>query len=393
MTELDAECRCCRARGVRTFHRAEGLPVNSVLLLRSREEAQSLPRGDMALAFCERCGFVQNSAFDRRMTEYSHRYEETQGFSQTFRRWHRALAENLIRRHDLRGKRVVEIGCGKGEFLSLLCELGDNEGIGFDPAFVPERIEAPSAGRMMVVRDFYSERYGGHEGDFVCCKMTLEHIPDVLEFVSMVRRSLRDAEEATVFFQVPDLERILEEDAFWDVYYEHCSYFSAGALADLFQRAGFRVLGVDRQYAGQYLTVEAKATGGPPEPSAVADDLPHVARLVARFERQVPERIREWRARLDAWRESGKRVVLWGAGSKAVAFLGALGGRPEIRHAVDVNPHKSGFFLAGSGQEIVGPERLDREPPDVVVVMNPIYRDEIAAELGGRGLRPELVVA
>ena len=41
---------------------------------------------------------------------------------------------DLIRRYDLRGKEVIEIGCGKGEFLSLLCEVGDNRGVGFDPA-------------------------------------------------------------------------------------------------------------------------------------------------------------------------------------------------------------------------------------------------------------------
>jgi len=67
------------------------------------------------------------------------RCEETQGFSPFFRAWHEGLAQRLIDRYSLRAKKIIEIGCGKGEFLALLCDLGHNRGIGFDPAYVPER--------------------------------------------------------------------------------------------------------------------------------------------------------------------------------------------------------------------------------------------------------------
>ena len=42
-----------------------------------------------------------------------------------------------------------------------------------------------------------------------------------------------------VFFELPDTERVLTEAAFWDIYYEHCSYFTPGSLARLFRRTGF----------------------------------------------------------------------------------------------------------------------------------------------------------
>ena len=58
---------------------------------------------------------------------------------------------------------------------------------------------------------------------------------------------------------------------------------------------------------------------------------------------------------------------------------------------VDINPHKCGRFLAGSGHEIVGPEALVALRPDVVVVMNAIYVAEIGASLRGLGLAPEIV--
>jgi hypothetical protein len=98
--------------------------------------------------------------------------------------------------------------------------------------------------------------------------MTLEHIPDTAAFIKMVWRSLRNSPNASVFFQVPDVLRVLEEEVFWDVYYEHCSYFSMGSLARVFRATGFDVVDVRREYSDQYLTIEARPCDGgmPPHP-------------------------------------------------------------------------------------------------------------------------------
>ena len=93
---------------------------------------------------------------------------------------------------------------------------------------------------------------------------------------------------------------------------------------------------------------------------------------------------------LQTWRSQGKTVVVWGSGSKSVGYLTTLGLRDEIAAVVDINPHKHGKFQAGSGHEIVGPDALVDIKPDVVVAMNPIYVDEIRADLNRRGLDPEL---
>jgi hypothetical protein len=83
-------------------------------------------------------------------------------------------------------------------------------------------------------------------------------------------------------------------------------------------------------------------------------------------------------------------VVIWGAGSKGVSFLTGLR-ESDIQFAVDINPAKHGFFMAGTGQEIVAPDFLETYQPDLVVAMNPIYLDEIQRELEERGLSAELV--
>ncbi|MEM9379145.1 MAG: SAM-dependent methyltransferase, partial [Planctomycetota bacterium] len=54
---------------------------------------------------------------------------------------------------------------------------------------------------------------------------------------------------------------------------------------------------------------------------------------------------------------------------------------------VDINPSKRGKFVSGVGTPIVGPEDLRELSPSLVVLMNPIYRDEVAAML--RPIAPE----
>ena len=75
-----------------------------------------------------------------------------------------------------------------------------------------------------------------------------------------------------------------------------------------------------------------------------------------------------------------------------MAFLTTLGiSRNEIEYAVDINPHKAGTYLAGTGQQVVAPRTLIEYRPDVVIVMNPIYCNEIQSSLSQMGLAPELL--
>ena len=63
----------------------------------------------------------------------------------------------------------------------------------------------------------------------------------------------------------------------------------------------------------------------------------------------------------------------------------------ELTAIVDINPHKHGKFLAGSGREILSPDALQELRPDIVLLMNSIYTEEVRNELATRGLQPQLV--
>jgi cyclopropane fatty-acyl-phospholipid synthase-like methyltransferase len=375
------------------FHEVEAVPTNSCILLDSEQDAVAYPRGQIRLGFCSACGFISNVAFDARLTEYSGRYEETQGFSSTFNVFHRSLAERLIERFDLRGKDIIEIGCGKGEFLMLLCELGGNRGVGFDPGVHQDRIQGAAAERVRFIPDFYSEKYADFQGDFIACKMTLEHIQPTGDFIATVRRAIGDRIGTSVFFQIPEATRILRDCAFEDIYYEHCSYFSPGSLARLFRSNGFEVLDLSNEYGDQYLTIEARAATLPVsrEPLPEEEDIDALAELVRTFAERFENKRREWRLLLEGCVRDGKKVAIWGAASKAVAFLSTVQHAKIVGYGVDINPYRQGHFLPGSGLPVVGPDFLAEYRPDLVLIMNRVYRREIAADLEQMGLNPEIV--
>lgn len=393
MRSVDHACPSCESPRMSVFYEVSRVPVNSVLLVTSQEEALGFQTGDLTLAVCPECGFISNISFDERLTQYTARYEATQGYSPTFNKFHRALAQDLIDRYDLRDKEIIEIGCDKGDFITMLCEMGINRGVGFDPAYVPGRHPTEIEDQLTFIADFYSEKYTDYHADFVCCKMTLEHVPNTAKFVSTVRRSVGDNPDTIVFFQIPNARYVLCDVAFWDIYYEHCSYFTKGSLARLFRRCGFDIIDLWTAYDDQYLMIEARPSTAPdptplPGEESPAETLADVAYFVEHYEAKRDE----WRLALKEMKSNGRKVVLWGGGSKGVAFLTTLDlSLDDISYAVDINPNKTGTFMAGTGQEIVAPEYLKTYRPDVVIIMNPVYHQEISDDLAAMGLSPTIL--
>jgi SAM-dependent methyltransferase len=381
-------CPACGGADVATFYEVAGVPVNSCLLFDDTSTAQAYSRGDLQIAACHDCGFIANVAFDPAMTTYDETYEESQGFSARFQMYAKSLAATWVNRYDLSGSTVIEIGCGKGEFLSDLVRAGVGHGVGIDPGTQVSRIDADVRNRTTWVRGLFPDDHPRLDADAIVCRHTLEHIAPVGAWLRDVRTAIGNRLDTVVLFEVPDTFRILDEGAFWDIYYEHCSYFTAGSLHRLFARAGFEVLDLRKTFDDQYLVVEARPAGGRLDDALGPDDIADTLAATKRFITAQHELIDHWRDRIRA-AAAGRGTVVWGASSKAVAFLAALGDENRhVRAAVDINPHKHCKFLPGTGHEIVDPKHLLDLDPELVVAMNPIYVSEIRAELTTLGLTP-----
>ncbi|MGK7897961.1 MAG: class I SAM-dependent methyltransferase [Xenococcus sp. (in: cyanobacteria)] len=386
-------CPNCGHQGLHIFYEVRNVPVHSCLMMPSKEKALDFPCGDVVLGFCPECGFIANVEFDAKWSAYAPNYESQQSYSPTFNKFAKFLADKWIKKYDLHDKDIVEIGCDKGDFLILLCELGNNRGVGIDPSVVPGRVKSEASDRVKFIQEYYSEKHAEYVGNFICCRHTLEHIQNTKEFVQTVRDSIGERTEIAFCLEIPDNTRVMQQMAFEDIYYEHCSYFSPGTLARLFRSCGFEVKDLYKEYGEQYLIVEAQ-----PIPEATSDkvhpfeeSVAEVAQDVEYFAANIQGKLQYWKDALNKMKQDGQKVVVWGSGSKCVAFLTTLDTIDKIEYVVDINPNRHGKFIPGVGKEIMSPEFLKEYQPDKVIIMNEIYRDEIGQMLQDMGVVTELM--
>ncbi len=390
----DRSCPVCHYDSLSIFFEACDLPVHCNILWESRELALRAPQGNIVLGLCGTCGMIYNVAFDPTLMEYAETYENSLHFSPHFQEYAEWLASRLQERFDLNDKTIVEIGCGKGEFLAILCRAGQNRGIGFDPSYNGDRDDHGGNNHITYIRDFYSEKYATDRADLICCRQVLEHLEDPRNFLSSIRRTIGQHEDTTVFFEVPNGLYTFRDLGIWDIIYEHCSYFASCSLERVFTENNFKIRDLYDSFGDQFLCLEATPINKPH--SLLNDQSGNVKKvfdLAHNFAEKYRTKVLYWEQKLVEWAQQGKRVVVWGAGSKGVTFLNAVKGTEHVEYVVDVNPHKHGMFVSGRGQHVVSVKFLNDYQPHIIIVMNSNYVDEIRQMVGHLKETPEIVMA
>jgi hypothetical protein len=340
----------------------------------------SVTRADLELLQCTTCGLIFNSKFDAKLVPYDSNYENTQCCSPAFRKYLENLATQLIEEHHLKGRAVLEVGCGKGDFLKMICAIGESDGQGYDTTYEgPRSFERPN---LEFHTQYLTPASVTRPFDLVICRHVIEHVPNIGGFLDALRSIAEAAGDPVVFLETPRFEWIADQQAFWDVFYEHCNYYPEETLRFLCERAGFKVLAHKAQFGGQYQTLELRLARARNETRAPG--IKSVADL-RNFAAGVAEKRKELIARLKA---SGcdEGWAIWGAGAKGVALVNQLQ-IEKPRFVIDSNAAKQGCVIPGSEVPIVAPTDPAVTGVKLILVANPNYFEEIRAELDRVGFK------
>lgn len=342
------------ANNLSVVFQQNNVPVFQNKVYPSFEMAREAEKGEVELVQSLISGFVFNNSFQPHIMDYDVHYQNEQANSIFFQK-HLSYVLQLLKGFGIQNKKVVEVGCGKGVFFDMML----NEGIdcwGFDPTY--------EGNNQRIKKVYFDESRKGIAADVIIMRHTLEHITKPFSFLHTIAKA--NDYKGFLFVEVPTFDWIVNKQAFWDIFYEHCNYFTEQSLGCMFDDAT-----TGNFFGGQYIYLWADL-------SKIKNTIPANLQFTRFNTSAFREKFNEYKVML---KDLGSFAV-WGAGAKGSTFLNLLDKEREaVQYVIDINPAKQNKFIAGTGHAIHSPEILLQQPVNNILIMNENYRDEIENQI------------
>ena len=305
---------------------------------------------------CLGCGLVQLS---NDPVPYYREVIRAAAFSEEMKDFRRKQFSSFAEKFSLKGKKVIEIGCGRGEYLSLMQEL-DIEAYGLEHS--AESVEQCIRNGLKVSKGFiesstYRLDYALFDAFFIL--NFLEHLPDPNSTLRGIYHNLIG--DAVGLVEVPNFDMILQNKLFSEFIGDHLFYFTRDTLSTTLSLNGFEIIDCHEVWHDYIISAMVKKRG--------RLDISHFNKHQAQLKNEVEEYLRRF---------DNKKVAAWGAGHQALTVISLVKLAGKIRYIVDSAPFKQGKYTPATHIPIVSPDALDSDPVDAIIVMAASYSDEIA---------------
>ncbi|QIF03684.1 class I SAM-dependent methyltransferase [Roseimicrobium sp. ORNL1] len=384
---MKTQCPGCQGKQLTQPWVVPGQPAVLNYRCHSHTAATKVPLLDLHLVECHECGLVFNAGFDESLVPYDGGYDNQQSHSSVFWNHMEECARHLATHYAAPAGSgiVLEPGCGKGAYLKMLCKLTGWRGLGYDTTS-----EAAGEGE----HNTHFVNRNASTGDIptgihaLVCRHVIEHVGDVGAFLRLLHEMAVAGGAKVTYIETPSWEWIVAQAAFWDVFHEHCNYFTAATLQHLAKDAGFHVLEHFTTFGGQYQSLYL----GTSDTFASRDRAQPSPSELDAFARKADAAKATLQSHLVVNGAGRGPYAIWGAGAKGVTLANTfthLGMAPSI--IIDSNPGKAGTFIPGVAVPVHPPGRATLEKVPLIVIPNPNYLPEIQETLRNLGLNPTLV--
>lgn len=342
---------------------------------------------------CPECGLVQ---FDCTPVDYYRDVIRAGGFSTTMTELRRRQYQHLIETYGLDGKKFIEVGCGRGEFINVLREFPvqvfgmehkeDLIAIARDNGLCVWR-EFPETPDQKFMGDPTVEGSEGPYDAFLSFNF-LEHQPYPDVMLSAIYNNLVDGGMGLV--TVPALEYIVERGNYYELIRDHIAYYSFDALRNLLENNGFKVLEeemINRDTISmivQKMSAEERADHAEKRSAekSVAEETDE--NIVASLVKGHEIVLNDINHLLDELAAEQKTIALWGASHQGFTLASTTPLCERVSYIIDSAPFKQGRFAPASHLPIVAPDHFLEHPVDVIMIVAPGYSDEIAGVIRTR---------
>lgn len=330
------------------------VPVLQNRVFETKEKAIQSDFGYLQIEQDQQTGIFENKLFDAGKLKYDQNYDNEQSNSPAFEA-HLDQVYTILEPF-MTGKKVIEVGCGKGHFFRKLSDRGVDI-VGCDPTY--------QGSDPRIIKEFFAEELG-LKGDLLILRHVLEHIQHPVDFIRYMARS--NGDKGLIYIEVPDLTWILANQVYFDFFYEHVNYFRPEDFRLIFGKIHAQGVFFKGQY--QYVIADLSAINNPPYAFRKAD---------AQVSFEKLDKLGDWLSKIN------KPIYIWGGASKGViSAMHLLNRGVGVKALIDINPNKQNKYAAMTGLRILPPAEFKQQAGDaVVLIANPNYESEIRKELNG----------
>ena len=321
---------------------------------------------DLEVLQCAGCGLVQLS---NEPVSYYREVIRAAGFSKEMIDFRRTQFGAFVETQSLHGKKVLEIGCGGGEYLSIL-EQCDVDAYGLE--YSADAVERCVGNGLKVSKGFVDgpgAMVKGAPFDAFLILSFLEHLPDQRATLRGIYNNL--TADGMGLIEVPNFDMIVRQKLFSEFTADHLFYFTRETLSTTLSRNGFDIVECSEEWYGYIISAIVRKRPRL-DLSQFRDSQTHLTAELSEYVRRFND----------------KRVAIWGAGHQAFALISMMDVADRIRYVVDSAPFKQGKYTPATHLPIVAPATLESDPVDAVIVMAASYSDEVAGlvreEFGSR---------
>lgn len=300
---------------------------------------------------CSCCGLVQLSSSP---VDYYREVIRAVGYSSEMLSFRKRQFFEFIKRYGC--KKVLEIGCGTGDFLEIMQKYCTNS---FGIEYSDNGIAACQKKNLTVAKLYLDSEdviipNSPFDGFYILS--FLEHIPNLVTFLAGLRKNL--SENAVGIIEVPNFDMMIKHNLFAEFIPDHLYYFTQKSLAFTLNYCGFEVLDISEVWHNYII-------------SAV------VRKRVPLSLTGFKDAHSTLKANIKAYIDKFSSVAVWGAGHQAFALLSLLKLDDKITYIVDAAEFKQNKVSPATHIPIVSPDYFRDNEPQAIIVMAGSYSEEI----------------